>query len=311
MLVIGSRALHHSFPHLRACVDWDLVGTAEERERLAERIEPLRGRPWTPKKGYFLLGDRPVEYIVADHSDWMDVLARPALRGNVPGIGEIAFASPETLLLLKLSHVHVTGHFWKTASDLHLLRKRASLQPGDDDLLDRMRLGAERRRGAEACGFGPRMRALPDAASPATAMQRRARIARMAPTLARHLEPSRPDRLAAVPRPADAARVLSEIAMVWALEEDLVSAAQLASPRTCESAMRHVIETLCTDVFGRDLRIAVNAFASDALALVPKGFASAPDAIASTSARSLNESSLLALLGNPMEEGLTCAFRRC
>jgi hypothetical protein len=272
MLVIGSRALHHSFPHLRACVDWDFVGTAVEREELATKIEPLRGKPWTAKKGYFLLGDRPVEYIVADDTDWMRVLARPSLKGQVPGVGEVSFATPATLLVLKLSHVHVTGHFWKTAGDIHLLRSRATLALEDDALLEDLRRRAEWRRGIEGCAFGPRLRILPEAASPAVATQRAARLRAFAPTLSRYLDASRVGWVSALPSASDAASVLAEAAMVWSLEEDIASLASLADSARRVAALRQVIEVLCTDVFGRDVRIALNSYAHDALALVPKDF---------------------------------------
>ena len=260
MLLIGSRALRHHLRTARAAKDWDVVGTRDDLRALSAILEPLRGAPWTSAKAYFLADDRPVEFIVADGTTWMDVLARPAPEVEVDPLGRVRVATLDTLRLLKESHLHVTGHFWKTVEDVACLSRHASIAE-DDPLLVRLRAGAEGRRGRAACAFGPRLRVLPVPASVAMSVARAEAIRTSCPTLQRHLVPN-DIVLAKMPADDDTRiRIVAEAARLFAHEQ----LADEWTPKNAREILRTAIEVLGTDIFGRDVRIALNRHAPAAL----------------------------------------------
>lgn len=273
MLIIGSRALRRSFPDTRVALDWDVVGTTDELAALRGRLEPVYEHAWTKNKAYFVFEERPFEFIVAS-SAWEEVLALGGIHDHYPGLGTVTYAAPETLLMLKLSHVHLTHHWRKTARDVDLLLSRGvSLTTELEPLLEKLRRHAESRRGADACSFGPPMRVFPDAASPAIESRRRSMLG---DSTGRWLDGSRPHLARALPRSReDAASFLATLAMVHAVEHDLLPAFGESRPsrRAERDAVDSALEALCTDVLGRAVRLSLAPHAELAARKIPTGFA--------------------------------------
>jgi hypothetical protein len=284
MLVIGSRALRRSFPDARLCLDWDLVATRAEVDALTGRLEPLYPRAWSAHKRLFLLGDRPVEVIIADDTVWTDVLALEGARTSFEGLGAVTVASPSTLLLLKLSHVHLTHHWRKTSGDVDFLLGHDVTLPEDlEPLLERLRVHAERRRGVERCAFGPPMRLFAHAASPAIAQRRRAMHRALGDRVSAWVDPARPELARSLPSTRRAAAdLLAELATVHAVEHVLAPArgGERATDKEEANAIAEALETLCTDVLGRRARVALAPHAREAARRVRPRFSRALGAIA-------------------------------
>ncbi len=273
MLVIGSRALKHSFRETRVALDWDVVGTRDELAKLSLELEHVYEKAWTHAKAYFVFEDRPFEFIVADGSVWEEVVALEAIDATYPKLGRIRYATPETLLLLKQSHVHLTHHWRKTTRDVDaLLQRRVTLPASTAPLLEKLRVHAEGRRGRARCAFGPPKRLFADGASHAIVERRRAMMSK---DVARWIDPSRPTLARALPETRDdAAALLAELAMLHAVEHVLlpVHDGTMPSSREEDDAVWASLETICTDVFGRDVRIALAPHAEAAARRIPKRF---------------------------------------
>ncbi|MBX3182373.1 MAG: hypothetical protein KIT72_09010 [Polyangiaceae bacterium] len=137
MLVIGSRAVRHHFPEFRKPLDWDLVGTAEEVERLAGALEELPRAPKSAadvhQKRLFTYGGRLVEAIISD-DDWYWEEVTQALAGgpriNEPLFGELRVAHPAYVLLTKHCTLAYPLYFWhKAVEDFYFLRDRIPAMP--------------------------------------------------------------------------------------------------------------------------------------------------------------------------------------
>lgn len=271
MLVIGSRALAHVYPAARACLDWDLVGTADELEQLHRTLTPLPGVSQRRDKAYFLHRGAPVEFLLAEHNEWSDVLARPGLPGHEPVLGALTFASPDTQLMLKLAHVHLPRNWEKTSADVALLRRRGARVPQGDPLLERLRQRTERRIGKNECRFAEpgRLRAQ----APGNQLLLRSRVHHaLGDCVERYADPRQPWRARRLPsHEADAKALLAELTMVHAVTDRLLDVARPNAEQE-RTAVRETARLLCTRVLGRDVRLCLAPFAHDVIGAIPAGF---------------------------------------
>lgn len=126
MLLFGSRALHYSIPEFRKPLDWDLVGTEEDLERLSGLLPPYQGKKKTPHKTVFVYEGVPLEFVVCQPGDyWWQV--REAFRDEqtieLPILGKLTIPPPSFCLITKqISLIYRIHHWHKNLEDIYFLR---------------------------------------------------------------------------------------------------------------------------------------------------------------------------------------------
>jgi hypothetical protein len=279
MLVIGSRALAHWFRHARAPLDWDLVGTSAELEALRAKLPPLANTPWSKRKAYFLHRGRPLEVLVpAAGNVWEAVLARSGAKIDDPLLGSLTFASPETLLLLKLAHAHLPSQWDKTVEDIDFLRRaRVELDSEAERLLSLLCDNNERWLGPRRQLVDQPLRLIAAAGSDGFALRRELHRT-LGDRTGPWLDPKRPHCARSLPRDASGrAALLAELAMAEAIAEDLYPSLGTARADTTteRAAVRNALRALATRQLGREARLALAPHALDAERRIPTGFSHA------------------------------------
>ncbi len=137
MLVIGSRAVRYHFPEFRPPLDWDLVGTAEEIDRLAGALEELPSAPKAAAdvhhKRVFKYAGSFVEAIISDHDPYWEEVTQALAGGpriNDSALGEVCVAHPAYVLLTKHCTLAYPLYFWhKAVEDFYFLKDRIPAMP--------------------------------------------------------------------------------------------------------------------------------------------------------------------------------------
>jgi hypothetical protein len=128
MLLIGSRALRYHFPEFRQPVDWDLVGSRDEAERLAKVLEaaPVRSGARGRGKLNFRYDGALVEFALTDEKPyWQNVVDtfrdEPTMEDAV--LGRMTIPPASFLMLTKQCGLIYRINFWhKNLEDLYYLR---------------------------------------------------------------------------------------------------------------------------------------------------------------------------------------------
>lgn len=128
MLLIGSRALRFHFPEFREPVDWDLVGSRSEAERLGKRLAPAETRSDARGRGKlnFRYDGALVEFALTDQKPyWQKVVEtfsdEPVMEDRV--LGRMTIPPASFLMLTKQCGLIYRIGFWhKNLEDLYYLR---------------------------------------------------------------------------------------------------------------------------------------------------------------------------------------------
>lgn len=104
MLLIGSRAIRMHLPEFREPVDWDLIGTEAEAERLRRVLREIPQSFPSPHKVNFLYNGAPVEMILIERwEEWKKLydhfLNSPTFTD--PVLGEMTLPPASFLMLTK------------------------------------------------------------------------------------------------------------------------------------------------------------------------------------------------------------------
>ena len=133
MLLIGSRAIVHYFPEFRAPRDWDLYGTAEEIESLAQRLPPMKDKSPGPHKSIFDYDGSMVEVVNIEYSpEWTKIYEafRNEPSFEEPVLGRLTIAPAAFLMLTKqCGLIYGILHWHKNLEDLYFLRDRIPVVP--------------------------------------------------------------------------------------------------------------------------------------------------------------------------------------
>jgi len=130
MLLIGSSAAQFYYPEFRSPKDRDILATPDE---LAEWVERNR----THIHRYKLRDDRKL-FIKTDYINFEFEIVKPGssselfmkLNNNHP---HMSIARPETLWLIKKSHIHHPIHWRKNIEDYHFFKKKG-LKPSPEEM---------------------------------------------------------------------------------------------------------------------------------------------------------------------------------
>lgn len=128
-LLVGSRALEKHYPtKLVLSIDWDYISTPDDIDTIIEQHGKYTSRFNTPEKVIVFYGTRSnpkkiLEIEIAKYGSTGDALLR------IEKANKNHIASPEALLLLKMSHRYLKNspHFEKTVSDIIFLREKLEI----------------------------------------------------------------------------------------------------------------------------------------------------------------------------------------
>lgn len=133
MLLFGSRALSYTVPEFRAPIDWDVVGTAEDLERLSKVLPRYEKKRPTPQKTVFVYEGCPLELVLCQPGDyWWEV--REAFANEptieVPILGRMTIAPASFCLITKqISLIYRIHHWHKNLEDIYFLRNYVQTIP--------------------------------------------------------------------------------------------------------------------------------------------------------------------------------------
>jgi hypothetical protein len=126
MLLFGSRAICYTIPEFRKPLDWDVVGTPEDLERLSKALPRHTGKRPTANKTVFLYEGRPLELVIRQPGDYWSLVCeafKDEPKIEVPILGELTIPPASYCLITKqISLIYRIHHWHKNLEDIYFLR---------------------------------------------------------------------------------------------------------------------------------------------------------------------------------------------